>query len=235
MDIHKTLLLMAVLALILMPMSCRKESVEEKLATSRNVITAIAEGGKQTVEVYASGVWTAEFAESTDWVKLESKSGNGDGELVLEFVPNDGLYRFTTLTLSLSGSALRLEIEVNQESVKGSPVLNLFPPDMVYPAAEGNYEILYSANVPQSQLSVECGRQWVRNLEVLEKAVKFSLEPNPEESRRTAEIWLVCTDAQGKTYKTRCNIMQEAKGDKMGFDREAGNDGYIVDDDKYKW
>lgn len=188
-----------------------------------------------TVEVYASGAWTAEFAEDTDWVRLEGASGDGDGEIVLVFAPNDNLYRFTKLILSLSGSELSVEIEVNQESVKGSPVLNLFPPDVIYPAAGGDYGIPYSANVPLSQLSVDCAADWVGALSVAEDDVIFTLSLNPDEARRTAEIWLVCMDAQGKTYRTRCAITQEAKGDRTGFEGETGNDNYIVDDDKYKW
>lgn len=233
MDIQKTLLTSAVLAVALV--SCRKETPVEKLSTDKTVVTAVAEGGRQVVEVHASGAWTAEFAEDVDWVSLEGASGDGDGEIVLVFAPNDNLYRFTKLVLSLSGSELSVEIEVNQESVKGSPVLNLFPPDMIYPAAGGDFGIPYSANVPLSQLSASCSNEWVGSLSVAQDNVNFTLSANPDEARRTAEIWLVCTDAQGKAYRTRCTIIQEAKGDRTGFEGETGNDNYIVDDDKYKW
>lgn len=233
MNIRKIFIASAVLATALV--SCRKEAPVEKLSTDKIVVTAVAEGGRLAVEVYASGAWTAEFAEDTDWVSLEGASGDGDGEIVLVFVPNDNLYRFTKLILSLSGSELSVEIEVNQESVKGSPVLNLFPPDVIYPAAGGDYGIPYSANVPLSQLSADCAADWVGALSVAEDDVIFTLSANPDEARRAAEIWLVCTDAQGKTYRTRCTITQEAKGDRTGFEGETGNDNYIVDDDKYKW
>lgn len=233
MDIHKTFLASAVLVAALV--SCRKEATEEKLSTDRTVVTAVAEGGRQTVEVYASGAWTAELEEEADWVRLEGASGDGDGEIVLEFEPNDALYRFTKLVLSLSGSGLRVEIEVNQESAEGSPVLNLFPPDMIYPAAGGDFGIPYSANVPLSQLSARCAEDWVGQLSVGQDNVRFALSANPEEARRTAVIWLVCTDAQGRVYRTRCTITQEAKGDRTGFGGEAGNEGYIIDDDRYKW
>lgn len=233
MDIHKTFLASAVLVAALV--SCRKEVTEEKLSTDRTVVTAVAEGGRQTVEVYASGAWTAELEDEADWVRLEGASGDGDGELVLEFEPNDALYRFTKLVLSLSGSGLRVEIEVNQESAEGSPVLNLFPPDMIYPATGGDFGIPYSANVPLSQLSVRCADDWVGQLSVGQDNVRFALSANPEEARRTAVIWLVCTDAQGRVYRTRCTITQEAKGDRRGFGGEAGNEGYIIDDDRYKW
>ena len=229
MDMCKIFIASAVLAAAFV--SCRKEAPVEKLSTDKTVVTAVAEGGRLAVEVYASGAWTAEFAEDTDWVRLEGASG----EIVLVFAPNDNLYRFTKLILSLSGSELSVEIEVNQESVKGSPVLNLFPPDVIYPAAGGDYGIPYSANVPISQLSVDCAADWVGALSVAEDDVIFTLSLNPDEARRTAEIWLVCTDAQGKTYRTRCTITQEAKGDRTGFEGETGNDNYIVDDDKYKW
>ena len=233
MNIHKIFLASAVLVAALV--SCRKEATEEKLSTDRTVVTAVAEGGRQAVEVYASGAWTAEFAEEADWVRLSVASGDGDGELVLEFEPNDALYRFTTLVLSLSGSELRVEIEVNQESAKGSPVMNLFPPDMIYPAAGGDFGIPYSANVPLSQLSASCAEDWVGSLSVEQDNVRFALSANPVEARRTAVIWLVCTDAQDKAYRTRCTITQEAKGDRTGFGGEAGNEGYITDDDRYKW
>ena len=233
MNIHKTLLAVAVLIPVLG--SCRKETAAEELSTDTSIVTAVADGGSKTIEVYASGKWTAEFIEDTDWIKIENASGDGDGELVLEFASNDGFYRFSTLKLSLSGSELFVEIDVNQESAKGSPVLNLFPPDMIYSAAEGKYEIPYSANVPSSSLSVECDSPWVKNLEVGEEVVSFTLSKNPEESRRTARIYLICTDAQQKVYKTRCTITQESKGDKKRFDGNAGNDDYTVDDDKYKW
>ena len=233
MNIRKIFIASAVLATALV--SCRKEAPVEKLSTDKTVVTAVAEGGRLAVEVYASGAWTAEFAEDTDWVSLEGAAGDGDGEIVLVFAPNDNLYRFTKLILSLSGSELSVEIEVNQESVKGSPVLNLFPPDVIYPAAGGDYGIPYSANVPLSQLSVDCAADWVVALSVAEDDVIFTLSANPDEARRTAEIWLVCTDAQGKTYRTRCTITQEAKGDRTGFEGETGNDNYVVDDDKYKW
>ena len=233
MNIHRIFLASAVLVAALV--SCRKEAPAEKLSTDRTVVTAVAEGGRQTVEVYASGAWTAELEDEADWVRLEGASGDGDGELVLEFEPNDALYRFTTLVLSLSGSGLRVEIEVNQESAKGSPVLNLFPPDMIYPAAGGDFGISYSANVPLSQLSAECEADWVEALSVAEDNVTFTLSSNPVEARRTAVIWLVCTDAQGKAYRTRCTITQEAKGDRTGFGGEAGNEDYTISDDKYKW
>ncbi len=233
MDIHKTILTAAILAASLV--SCRKEAPDEKLSTDRNVVTAVAEGGRQAVEVYASGAWTAEFAEEIDWVRLEGASGDGDGEIVLEFAPNDALYRFTTLVLSLSGSGLRVEIEVNQESANGSPVLNMFPPDMIYPAAGGEFGIPYSANVPLSQLSADCTADWIGHLSVAQDNVRFTLSANPDEARRTGAIWLVCTDAQGKAYRTRCTITQEAKGDRKGFTGEAGNEDYTITDDKYKW
>ena len=233
MDIHKTLIAVALLVPVLF--SCSKGTDAENLSADRSVVTAVAEGGRKTIEVYASGRWTAEFIEDADWVKIEKASGNGDGELVLEFDANDGFYRFTTLRLSLSGSELSVEIDVNQESAKGSPVLNLFPPEVIYPAAEGTYEIPYSSNVPLSCLSAECDSQWVNNLHVGEETLSFSLAPNSEENRRTARIYLICTDAQEKVYKTRCTITQEAKGDRKRFDGDAGNDDYTVDDDKYKW
>ena len=114
-------------------------------------------------------------------------------------------------------------------------MLSLFPPEVIYPAAEGTYEIPYSSNVPLSSLSAECDSPWVKNLHVGEETVSFSLAQNPEESRRNARIYLICTDAQEKIYKTRCTITQEAKGDRKSFDGDAGNDDYTVDDDKYKW
>ena len=224
MNIRKIFIASAVLATALV--SCRKEAPVEKLSTDKTVVTAVAEGGRLAVEVYASGIAAK---------ALEGASGDGDGEIVLVFAPNDNLYRFTKLILSLSGSELSVEIEVNQESVKGSPVLNLFPPDVIYPAAGGDFGIPYSANVPLSQLSADCAADWVGALSVAEDDVIFTLSANPDEARRTAEIWLVCTDAQGKTYRTRCTITQEAKGDRTGFEGETGNDNYIVDDDKYKW
>lgn len=233
MDIHKTLIAVALLVPVLV--SCSKGTDAESLSADKSVVTAVAEGGRKTIGVYASGRWTAEFIEDADWVKLENASGNGDGELVLEFEANEGFYRFTTLRLSLSGSELSVEIDVNQESAKGSPVLNLFPPEVIYPAAEGTYEIPYSSNVPLSSLSAECESQWVKNLHVGEEALSFSLASNPEESRRNARIYLICTDAQEKIYKTRCTITQEAKGDRKSFDGDAGNEDYTVDDDKYKW
>ena len=182
MNIRKIFIASAVIATALV--SCRKEAPVEKLSTDKTVVTAVAEGGRLAVEVYASGAWTAEFAEDTDWVSLEGAAGDGDGEIVLVFAPNDNLYRFTKLILSLSA---------------------------------------------------DCAADWVGALSVAENDVIFTLSANPDEARRTAEIWFVCTDAQGKTYRTRCTITQEAKGDRTGFEGETGNDNYTVDGDKYKW
>ena len=53
MNIRKIFIASAVLATALV--SCRKEAPVEKLSTDKTVVTAVAEGGRLAVEVYASG------------------------------------------------------------------------------------------------------------------------------------------------------------------------------------
>lgn len=225
--------LVAFLLLLLFASGCGKETAAPSLSVDETFVTSAAAGGQHSVGVHASGHWTASFAEDVDWVSLETASGEGDGEIVLNFEANGGLYRFTTLVVSLDG-AESVEVSVAQESSEGSPVLVLLPGTEPYPAAGGLCEMSYSANVPASQLSLRCTADWVGGLEVGEKTVSFNLEANPLESVRRAELLLVCTDAEGTEYLTRSYIVQDSKGDKTGFEGGAENDSYQIGDN-YKW
>ena len=226
-------LLAAFLLPLLFASGCRKETAAAYLSVDDTFVTSAASGGQYRIGVQASGRWTASFEEEVGWVSLETASGDGDGEIVLDFEANGGLYRFTTLVVSLDG-AESVEVSVAQESSEGSPVLALLPGDEPYPAAGGLCEMSYSANVPASELSLRCTADWVSGLEVGEKTVSFNLEANPLESVRRAELLLVCTDAEGTEYMTRSYIVQDSKGDKTGFEGGAENDSYQYGDN-YKW
>lgn len=234
-NIHSSLL-SALLLPLLCAAGCSKETAAPCLSVDDTFVTSVSGGGRYKVGVHASGGWHASIADDeVDWVSIETASGNGDGEIVLLFEENSGLYRFTELVLSLDGGgADDIEIYLSQESSEGSPVLVLLPGEEAYPAAGGVCTMAYSANVPTVQLSLRCSADWVSGLEVGVETVSFTLDANPIESVRRAELFLVCTDAQGTEFITLSYIVQDSKGDRTEFEGGAENDSYRTGDN-YKW
>ncbi len=80
-------LLIAILALCVLCISCNRneDNIKAAISVSRNIVDIeTAEGGTDTVKLYANKAWTVEIAtaksEEVDWITVEPMTGNATAE-----------------------------------------------------------------------------------------------------------------------------------------------------------
>lgn len=226
------------IAAIVFLLSCQKQEEDlPGLHLDTTVVTAGISGGDKTVQVRATGAWTAEFEEETDWVFASCQSGEGNGEIVLHFEPNPGEFRFVYLKVSLIGTDLIERVSVNQEAVAGSPIVRLTQPQDYYPSEGGIFELSYFSNRAPEDLKIETEPEvdWISDTNIGTDRISFRLSENSDQVRRSVVLWLVHEDIAGNRFKDKCTIVQKAREVSEDKNIDSDNESYGIDSEEVNW
>ncbi len=194
--------------------SCQKESESPStlaLAVNDIVINLDAAEGSEHVLVYSTGQWKAVLKESSDWLTVENGSGNGNGEFIISFTENKGLLRRAGIELSATGVQKVIELTVKQKSAVGSPTIEFAESKLQYIAWETVEEVGFTTNVEESALNVESTEPWIKDLNVKDGKVGFTLEENTSGVERSAKIALTYTDVEENVYRAVTTVTQTAE------------------------
>lgn len=95
----------------------------DNLQLSKNEVKLTNVGGSFTIDITASGDWTAEvLGSNSEWLTLSKTKGNGAGDLRLFFTKNtDGAKREGVIKVALSNAGIALEQEITVEQLGTDP------------------------------------------------------------------------------------------------------------------
>jgi hypothetical protein len=138
----KTTFWIALLAIISILSSCNDDAVY--LSVDKETITVEAAAATQTIEVTASGAWSA--TTDASWVTISPTNGSGDGTISVQIAENPELIsRIATITVSSAGVKAQT-VTVSQAADVAFMEVSHDLPDPV-PAEGGTYTLTVTSNV----------------------------------------------------------------------------------------
>ena len=98
-------------------------ALANNLEVSKNEVKLTNVGGSFTINVTATGDWTAKVTESnSSWLTLSKESGNGNGDLRLFFTENtDDAKRESKIKVTLTNVNTTIEQEISVEQLGTDP------------------------------------------------------------------------------------------------------------------
>lgn len=198
--------------------------VKELAWNSKQVGTVSADGGEMKIPVYSSGNVKVSFTEDADWIEVDRCSFNGDSEITVNLLANEGFRRMARLVIELEGTEVNDTVVIRQEGVKAYLECNA-PYMAVSGAEDADIEFDLTTNLPCTEL--ECSVEYVSGSEgwvdapqmsdySLTKAfLNTSSAVNGSEGVRKAKILLSHIDGWGE--KLTCELYITQSGSDGGF------------------
>ncbi len=173
----------------------------QKLEVSKNDVKVNNVGGSFTINVSATGDWTAEVVGSnTSWLTLSKTSGSGNGDLRLFFTDNtDDMKREGKIKLTLLNFDSVREQEISIEQLGTDPDILLDYPTDKISYEGGELVVTVVSNVDwETSIADEC--TWIKRVEnpntkaITTTQCKFMIDPNFDVERRGEIIFRTVGD-----------------------------------------
>lgn len=164
------------------------------LEVSKNEVKLTNVGGSFTINVTATGNWTAEVVGSNSgWLTLSKTSGSGNGDLRLFFTENtDDTKREGKIKVALLNTDSAREQEISIEQLGTDPDILLdYSTDKI--SYEGGELLVTVVSNVEWETSIADEYSWIKRVESLDLQTltttecKFRIEPNVD-VERTGEI-----------------------------------------------
>lgn len=222
------------LAVLATCFSCRQKFTENwELALDRESVTVSSTAESLPITVYASGDWTAELVEGTDWATLDQSSGKGVTTIHLVFNPNDGMVRKACVLVRSAG--LERELPVTQNSGVKLPKVAFSREQVSLPGGSFDVELALDTNIPDRYFegfvpeTVDVsghGTDWISGLSVSEpsgtqessipdavrRTLKFRVGSNKTSEERKLEFRIKASNGPDEEYPASFTLVQSSEG-----------------------
>ncbi|RBL88556.1 hypothetical protein DF182_18430 [Chitinophaga flava] len=195
--------------------SCRKTE-DYKFSTPLGIDTRIVQVGAGAdttrIIVYADGDWNMELAAETPWLQLQTSSGHGKGNALIEVKDNSGqLPRAAKLVVKGGGKSDTIVLQ--QKGI--TPLLAITDETAQTIANGGTYKSAINTNIPLDLMTVGYGydssgtTNWVSGLQIKDGYLFFKVDTNQLATARSVALRLSYLDALGTTTRDTILIKQQ--------------------------
>ncbi|QJB33476.1 BACON domain-containing protein [Chitinophaga oryzae] len=201
--------------ILLMVAACRKTEdyrFSTPLAIDARIIRLGAAADTTRFIVYADGDWNLELAAETPWLQLQTTSGHGKSDALVEVTDNSGqLPRAAKLVVKGGGKSDTIVLQ--QKGL--TPALAIMDETAQTIANGGTYKSVINTNVPLDLMTVGYGYDstgtvnWLSGLQVKDGYLFFKVDTNQLPVARTVMLRLSYLDALGTTTKDSIVIKQQ--------------------------
>ncbi len=201
--------------------ACRKTEdykFSTELAIDSRIVRLNANADTTQIIVYADGSWSVEPVEETDWMQLQSASGNGKGSVRAEVTDNNGqLPRAVKLLVRAGGKTDTISLQqrglVPQVAIADTTLQSI--------ANGGSLKTGMATNVPLEKMTIgyryEDAAQsgWLKEVSISNGYLFVKADTNKTAAARTGVLTLSYLDALGATTRDSLKIRQHPG---MSFD-----------------
>lgn len=194
--------------------ACRKtedHKFSTGLAVDSRIVRLNANADTTQIIVYADGKWSVEPAEETDWMQLQSTSGNGKGSVRAEVTDNSGqLPRAVKLVVRAAGRTDTISLQqrglVPQIAIADTTLQSI--------ANGGSLKTVIATNVPLEKMTVVYSYDdpaqagWLSSVSITNGYLYFKADTNKTAAARTGVLTLSYLDALGTTTRDSVRIRQ---------------------------
>ncbi|RPE08809.1 hypothetical protein EGT74_17415 [Chitinophaga lutea] len=194
--------------------ACRKEidyKFSTELAVDSRIIRLNANADTTQIIVYADGKWSVEPAEETDWMKLQSTSGDGKGSVRAEVTSNDGnLPRAIKLVVRAGGKTDTISLQ--QRGL--TPQIAIADTTLQSIANGGMLKTVIATNVPLEKMNVSyryddaAQAGWLGSVSIQNGYLFFKADTNRAAAARSGVLTLSYLDALGTTTRDSVRVRQ---------------------------
>ncbi|MBC9932646.1 DUF5689 domain-containing protein [Chitinophaga qingshengii] len=201
--------------LLLAIAACRKTEAyrfSTPLAIDARIVRIGAAADTTRIIVYADGDWNMELAAETPWLKLQTASGHGKSDALVEATDNNGnLPRAAKLVVKGGGKSDTIILQ--QKGI--TPVLAITDETAQTIANGGTYKSVINTNVPMDLMTIGYGydssgtANWLSGLQIKDGYLFFKVDTNQLPVARGVMLRLSYLDALGTTTKDSILIKQQ--------------------------
>lgn len=194
------------------------------LAVSRGEFKLASTLGKTYFTVYSTGSWNITYANSAEWLRLSTMSGEGETQVNFEYDENNSMSRGVTLIITSGEHQCSVYIGQSGGSLEASYALPrqsfnfLAEPIALKLSASTNLQAetvaLGYAKVHYSQ---DWNADWISNIQISSDGVSFEVAENLSGEKRDAQIELTFPAAKWDTpVVTIFTVAQDSENATLG-------------------
>ncbi len=201
--------------LLLGIIACRKSEdykFSTPLAIDSRIVRVDALADTTRIIVYADGDWKMEPVSETPWLQLQTNSGRGKGEVLVQVKDNSGqLPRAAKLVVRGGGKSDTIVLQ--QKGIV--PLLTLTDKTAQTISNGGTYKTAINTNIPLNLMTVACSydstgsANWISELQIKDGYLFFKTDTNQLSVMRSMVLRLSYLDALGTTTRDTLLIQQK--------------------------
>ncbi|MBV8253273.1 MAG: BACON domain-containing protein [Chitinophaga sp.] len=201
--------------LLLGVIACRKSEdykFSTPLAIDSRIVRVDVPADTTRIIVYADGDWKMEPVAETPWLQLQTNSGHGKGEVLVQVKDNSGqLPRAAKLVVRGGGKTDTIVLQ--QKGIV--PTLTLADKTAQTISNGGTYKTAINTNIPMNLMTITYSydstgaTNWVSGLQIKDGYLFFKTDTNQLSVIRSVVMRLSYLDALGTTTKDTLLIQQK--------------------------